>query len=96
MRTAQSKNPEDAGCDQAATGSSTETVGENTLTQQSRSTLHRDPSTRARVHARHAQDDNRTEPRVLRLRFDGRNILGPCRKRSDLKTRSAGNQPVAA
>jgi len=26
MRTAQSKNPEDAGCDHAATGSSTETV----------------------------------------------------------------------
>jgi hypothetical protein len=31
--------------------------GENTLTQQSRRTPHRDPSARARFHARIAQDD---------------------------------------
>jgi hypothetical protein len=55
---AQSKNPEIAGCDHAALGSATETVWGERLDAAMQRALHRDPSTRARVHARHAQDDS--------------------------------------
>jgi hypothetical protein len=56
--TVESKNPESAGCDYAVTGSSTETALGERLDAAIAETLHRDPSTRARVHARHAQDDS--------------------------------------